>query len=68
VQTMIINHFPPAIKKIKEIQEIAKAENIEFSRLRSYMKNGEENTFILTADEEGIAQFENIMGISPTKG
>ena len=68
MQTMIINHFPPVIKRIKEIQEIAKAEDIEFTKLRSYMKIGEENTFILTADEEGIAQFENIMGISPTKG
>lgn len=30
---MILNHYPPVIKQIKDIQQIAKAEDIEFTKL-----------------------------------
>lgn len=33
MQTMILNHYPPVIKQIKDIQQIAKAEDIEFTKL-----------------------------------
>lgn len=32
---MILNHYPPVIKQIKDIQQIAKAEDIEFTKLNT---------------------------------
>ena len=31
MQTLILNHYPPVIKQIKEMQQIAKAEDIQVS-------------------------------------
>ena len=33
MQELILNHYPQVIKKMREIQEIAKGEDIEFQKL-----------------------------------
>lgn len=68
MQTSIINHYPPAIKQIKEMQQIAKAEDIEFSKLYASIDRVIRNMFIKTADEDGVTRFEHMLGITPKSG
>ncbi len=65
MQELILNHYPPVIKQMKEIQQIAKAEGIEFSKLYASMDKVTRNMFIYTADESGVARFERMLGITP---
>lgn len=65
MQTLIVNHYPPVIRQIREIEQIANAEDIEFSKLRLSMNNVSRNMFILTADKTGIQAFEHLFGITP---
>ena len=64
MQTLILNHYPPVIKQIKEMQQIAKAEDIEFSKLNTKIKEVIRNMFVFTADENGIQRFEKMIGIA----
>ena len=59
MQTLILNHYPPVIKQIKEMQQIAKAEDIEFSKLNVSINEVIRNMFVFTADETGVMRFEN---------
>lgn len=59
----IINYYPPIIKQIKIIQQIAKAEDIEFEKLNAEKDKIEQNMFVLTADEIGVERFEKILNI-----
>lgn len=68
MQTLILNHYPPVIKGIKEMQQIAKAEDIEFSKLHAAIDGVLRNMFIYTAEETGVARFENMIGIIPKEG
>ncbi len=63
MQTLILNHYPPVIKQIREMQQIAKAEDIEFSKLNVSIRKVIRNMFAFTADESGISRFEKILGI-----
>lgn len=65
---MIIDYYSDKVKRIKAIQEIAKAEDIEIKRLNDNLAKVELNMRISTADEEGIAAFESILGITPEAG
>lgn len=65
MQTLILNHYPPVIRQIKEIQQIAKAEDIEFSKLYVSINEVINNQFLFTANEIGIQHFEKILGIKP---
>lgn len=65
MQTLILNHYPPVIKQIKDIQQIAKAEDIEFSKLNTKIKEVIRNMFVFTADETGVMRFEKLLGIKP---
>ncbi|MBO5093923.1 MAG: DUF2313 domain-containing protein [Lachnospiraceae bacterium] len=65
MQTLILNHYPPVINQIKEMQQIAKAEDIEFAKLNTSIKDVIKNMFVFTADEIGVQRFEKIFGISP---
>lgn len=64
MQTTIINHYPSVIKQIKEIQQIAKAEDIEFSKLNGATEKVLNNMFVFMADETGVIRFETILGIN----
>jgi Uncharacterized protein conserved in bacteria (DUF2313). len=68
MQTLILNHYPPVIQQIREIQQIANAEDIEFSKLNRAIDRVIKNMFIFTSDETGVARFEAILGIIPKKG
>jgi len=68
MQTLILNHYPPVIKQIKEIQQIAKAEDIEFSRLNNSINEVIKNMFVFTANETGVQRFEKLLGIRPKAG
>ena len=63
MQTAIIEYYPQIIRQIKEIQQIARAEDIEFSKLRKRMEDTIGNMFIFTANEEGISRFEKILDV-----
>ena len=63
MQTLILNHYPPVIQQIREIQQIANAEDIEFSKLNRAIDRVIKNMFIFTSDETGVARFEAILGI-----
>ena len=62
---MILNHYPPVIKQIREMQQIAKAEDIEFSKLNASIREVIRNMFVFTADETGVRRFEKLLGIKP---
>ncbi|MDE6052163.1 MAG: YmfQ family protein [Lachnospiraceae bacterium] len=64
METAIIEYYPQIIRQIKEIQQIARAEDIEFSKLRRRMAETIGNMFIFTANEEGIGRFEKMLGIT----
>ena len=57
---MILNHYPPVIKQIKDIQQIAKAEDIEFTKLNTSITEVIRNMFVFTANETGVKRFEKL--------
>lgn len=65
MQTLILNHYPPVLKQIKEIQQITKAEDIEFTKLNSSINEVICNMSVFTANETGVQQFEKLLGIKP---
>lgn len=65
MQTLILNNYPPVIKQIKDIQQIAKAEDIEFSKLNTSINEVIRNMFVFTANETGVQRFEKLLGIKP---
>jgi hypothetical protein len=62
---IILNYYPPVIKQIREIQAIAKAEDLEFEKLKLAINEVLNNMFVFTANERGIKRFETILGITP---
>lgn len=67
MQEIIINQYPQVIRQIREIQQIARAEDIEFSKLRASAKQVIDNMFVLTANETGLERFEKLLDIKPNK-
>lgn len=65
MQTLILNHYPPVIRQIKDIQQIAKSEDVEFSKLNLSTDKVLKNMFVFTADESGVRRFEKMFGIKP---
>ncbi len=65
MQEIIINYYPEVVKQIKEIQQIARAEDIEFHKIRLFADEIEKNTNILTANKSGVARWEKMLGIKP---
>lgn len=53
------------MQHIREIQQIARAEDIEFSKLKASTTAVIRNMFVFTADETGIKRFEKLLGITP---
>lgn len=65
MQTLILNHYPPVIRQIREIQRIAEAEDAEFFKLNISINEVLRNMFVFTADETGAERFEKLLGIKP---
>ena len=65
MQEIILNYYPPVIKQIREMQQIARAEDIEFSKLKISTEEVIRNMFVFTANDLGVRRFEKILGITP---
>lgn len=68
MQTFILSHYPPVIRRIKEIERIANAEDQEFAKLNAAAGQALRNMFVFTADETGVWNFEKLFGIKPKAG
>lgn len=65
MQKLILNHYPPVIRQIKDIQQIATAEDIEFSKLNAATNQVINNMFVFSANADGVRRFETLLGIKP---
>lgn len=63
--TSLIYEWIKPLRKIKEFQEIAKVEDIEFQRFYGFAERVLLNMFIEYADRDTIARLERIVGIYP---
>lgn len=61
----LLDYLPPFLREYREFGAIANAEEPELQRLSTTSLRLLKNQFIATADEDGIAEFEKILGITP---
>lgn len=61
----LLSYLPFHIRELKEFKEIAKAETPEIKLILEAIDKFLRNMFIETADEDGIAYFESLLGIFP---
>lgn len=64
---LLIGHLPAYLQEYRELQGIANAENPEFQSACDSSENVKDNLFVLHTDETGIARFEKMFGLQPTK-
>lgn len=64
----LLSYWMPVLKQLKEFKEIAKAEEPELRALLEACNRTISNFFITTADEQGIARFEEMLGILSGEG
>lgn len=64
----LLSYWMPVLRQIKELKEIAKAEEPELRYILEACDRTLRNMFITTADEYGISRFESMMGIFPDEG
>ncbi len=62
----LVSYLPPFMAEFKEITAALEAENPEFALVWNAADRVLQNGFIETADESGIARFENILKILPS--
>lgn len=65
---MLIDYYPEAVGKIREMKEICNAEQPEIDNINKEIDRLLANRFISKADEHGIARFEKELGIIPVAG
>lgn len=63
----LVSYLPLFMRKYKEPAAALEAENPEFAILWKAADTIMRNRFISTADEDGIARFEKLMGIMPSE-
>lgn len=61
-------HLPPFLQDFREMCELVKTENSEFTLAAQEADSMVNELFIQTATDMGLKRFEKILGISPTKG
>lgn len=64
----LLNYWMPVLRQLKELKEIAKAEEPELRYLLEACDRAISNFFIPTADEQGISRFEKMLRIFPDEG
>lgn len=64
----LLSYWMPVLRQIKELKEIAKAEEPELRYILEACDRTLSNFFITTADEYGISRFEKMMGLFPDEG
>ncbi len=62
---VLIEWLPDFLHGYKELKVINEAEDIQFDKLDANIGVAFDNQFVVTANEYGIARFENILGITP---
>lgn len=62
---MLIEYLPPVVQKIREMQEICKAEQPYFDEAKDEIEKILCRYFVSLADETGIARLEKVHGITP---
>lgn len=65
---MLIDYYPPVVKRIREIKEICGAEQPEFDAADKETDRLLLNMFITTSDIYGITRMEEELGIVPVPG
>lgn len=63
----LVSYLPPFMAEYEEINAALTAENPELTLLWDGKERVLKNQFILTADSEGLARFEGLLGIVPSK-
>ena len=61
----LLDYLPPFLREYREFGAIAGAEEPELQRFSTKSLKLLKNQFIETADDDGIAEFEKILGILP---
>lgn len=61
----LLDYLPTFLREYREFGAIANAEEPELQRFSTMSLKLLKNQFIATADEDGIAEFEKILGILP---
>ena len=61
----IINYLSEFMRNFREFKELMKTEQKELELIYDYIYQILDNEYIETANKEGIARFENILGINP---
>ena len=61
----LIAYLPPKMQEYFELQQIAEAENPEFDYLWERFLGIRNNIFILTATEEGLRRYEEMLDLVP---
>lgn len=59
------SYLPDYMREYRDIKETLAAEDVEFNGLWETINNSFYNRFIETADENGIARYEGILGLYP---
>lgn len=62
----LIQYLPLFVAEYKEIQQIMNTENPEFNLLETEKEKVQNNQYIVSCDESGIARFEQLLNIVPS--
>lgn len=63
----LLDYMPSYYREIQEMNDILRAEDALFLMLRNEFNTSKANQFIKTADSNGLAIFESILGIVPVE-
>lgn len=64
---ILLDYMPSYYREIQEMNDILRAEDALFLMLRNEFNTSKANQFIKTADSNGLAIFESILGIVPVE-
>lgn len=59
----IASYFPDILRGVREFEELAKAEDVEFDRSWQALDKLHGNLFVGTADTDGVTRFEQMLRI-----
>lgn len=61
----MLNYYPEVIKAIREFQELINTQSIQVEEIHEKLVELLEDAFISTAHEDRIAEWEQVLGITP---
>lgn len=64
----LIEYYPEHLKSYRELRAITAVEQVELDSILAQIRQGLENQFIETADEDAIARYEQIYSVEPIPG